>query len=158
MLPRPASVPERADGAIVGLRGGTARTMKLPLDVHDGAIVSYRRDERGLDVVVTQYDGTLRTLRFEEVHALHDLAAVEGYDPSCPEGSLDYVDEAQYGALLSAVRERVVRGGGAGDEVQGLRQFDFRSVGNREMLSVVARRVVILPGGADGVDTLPDSG
>lgn len=125
--------------------------MKLPLDVHDGAIVSYRQDERGLDVLVRQYDGTLRTLRFEDVHALRALAAVEGYDPSCPEGSLDDIDEAQYGALLSAVREHVVRDGGSADDVQGLRQFDFRSVGDREMLSVVARRVVILPGEADAL-------
>ena len=39
--------------------------MRLPIDVHDGAIVSYGQDAQGLEVVVTQYNGTLRTLRFE---------------------------------------------------------------------------------------------
>lgn len=131
--------------------------MKLPLDVHDGAIVSYRQDEGGLDVVVTQYDGTLRTLRFEDVHALRAVAAVEGYDPSCPEGTLDYIDEAQYGTLLSAVREHILRDGGAADEINGLKQFDFRSIDNREMLSVVSRGVMILAGGAAGLDTLSGS-
>jgi hypothetical protein len=129
--------------------------MKLPLDVHDGAIVSYRQDERGLDVIVRQYDGSFRTLRFEEVHALHDLAAIESCDSACPEGTLDDIDEAQYGTLLSAVREHAVRDGGSADDVQGLKQFDFRSTDNREMLSVVARRVAILPGGSDGMETLP---
>ena len=118
--------------------------MKLPLDVHDGAIVSYRQDERGLEVVVTQYDGRLRTLRFEDVHAVHDLEAVEGYDASCPEGSLDFVEEAQYGSLLTAVRDLTLRDGGTVDEVSGLRQFDFTNTDGRHMLSVVARRVAIL--------------
>jgi hypothetical protein len=121
--------------------------MQLPIDVHDGAIVSYRQDSQGLEVLVTQYDGTLRTLRFEEVHAVHDLEAVEGYDPADPEGSLDFIDEAQYGTPLSAVRDLTVQDGGTLDEVKGLRQFDFTNTDSRPVLSVVARRVTILPRG-----------
>jgi hypothetical protein len=118
--------------------------MKLSLDVHDGAIVSYRRDDGGLEVVVVQYTGRLRTLRFEEVHAVQELEGVEGFDPSDPEGNLDLIDEAQYGSLLTAVRDLTRRPGESIDSVIGLKQFDFLDTSNRSMLSVVARGVKIL--------------
>jgi hypothetical protein len=97
----------------------------------------------------------LRTLRFEEVDAVQDLRAVEGYDPSDPEGSLDYIDEGQYGTLLTAVRDLDVADGGTLDEVSGVRQFDFVNTDGRSVLSVVARRVTISPrreGGAARAD------